>query len=83
MKGRTGKRARRESAIARTEKTILAHEGNMELTKRIIEDHAESGSEKFMKFNPNMTDIEIHKLRDKNLERAKTSLENTKKLLNS
>ena len=54
MKGRTGKRARRESAIARTEKTILAHEGNMELTKRIIEDHVESGSEKFMKFNPNM-----------------------------
>ena len=55
----------------------------MELTKRIIEDHVESGSEKFMKFNPNMTDIEIHKLRDKKLERAKTSLENTKKLLNS
>ena len=78
MKGRTGKRARRESAIARTEKTILAHEGNMELTKRIIEDHVESGSEKFMKFNPNLSAEQIEKLRKKKLERAKTALENTK-----
>ena len=78
MRGTTGRMVRRESAITRIEKTILAHEANMDLTKRIIEDHAESGSEKFMKFNPNMTDIEIHKLRDKKLERNKITLENTK-----
>ena len=78
MRGTTGRMVRRESAITRIEKTILAHEANMDLTKRIIEDHAESGSEKFMKFNPNMTDIEIHKLRDKKLERNKIALENTK-----
>ena len=52
MNGTNKRRLRRESAIARIEKTILAHEANMDLTKRIIEDHSESGSEKFKKFNP-------------------------------
>ena len=79
MKGRTGKNLRRESAIERLKVTIAAHEANMDLTKRIVEDHVKSNSKKFMKFNPNMTDIEIHKLRDKKMERAKVVLENTKK----
>ena len=78
MKGRTGKRLRQENAIERLKVTIATHEANMDLTKRIVEDHVESGSQKFMKFNPTMTDIEIHKLRDKKMERAKTTLENTK-----
>ncbi len=78
MKSIQRKTLRRESAIERLKVTIGAHESNMDLTKRIVEDHMESGSEKFMKFNPNMTDVEIHKLRDKKLERAKKTLENTK-----
>ena len=78
MEGRTGKRLRQENAIERLKVTIAAHEANMDLTKRIVEDHVKSGSKKFMKFNSNMTDIEIHKLRDKKMERAKTTLENTK-----
>ena len=78
MKGTKGRLLRRENAINRHEKTITEHEANMDLTKRIVEDHVKSGSKKFMKFNSNMTDIEIHKLRDKKMERAKTTLENTK-----
>jgi hypothetical protein len=78
MKSIQRKTLRRDAAIERLTKTIAAHQSNMDLTKRIVEDHVKSGSKKFMKFNPNMTDIEIHKLRDKKLERAKTTLENTK-----
>ena len=78
MKGTSGRRIRRESAITRIQKTILAHEANTDLTKRIIEEHAESTSQKFMKFNSNPTEDQIEKLRIKKLERAKTALENTK-----
>ena len=78
MNSRSRKNLRRESAMERLKVTIAAHEASVDLTKRVVEDHAESGSKKFMKFNSNMTDIEIHKLRDKKLERAKTTLENTK-----
>ena len=63
------------------ERTIASHESGQELTRRIIEEHAESSSQKFMKFNPNLTEDQIEKLRLKKLERARTSLENTKNSL--
>ena len=72
MKGRKGKRLRRDNAIGRLEKTITEHEANAELTKRILED------KKLTK-----TSEEIEKLRKKKIERAKTALENTKKNLNA
>ena len=68
MKGRAGKLLRRDSAIERLTKTIAAHEAGVELTKRILED---KGLE-------DKTAEEIEKLRKKKLERAKTTLENTK-----
>ena len=71
MKGRKGKRLRRDNAIGRLEKTITEHEANAELTKRILED------KKLTK-----TSEEIEKIRKKKIERAKTTLENTKKNLN-
>ena len=67
MKGRTGKTLRRESAIERFKATVAAHEAGVELTTRILED------KKIFK-----TEDEIEKLRKKKLERAKTTLENTK-----
>ena len=70
MKGRKGKRLRRDNAIGRLEKTITEHEANAELTKRILED------KKLTK-----TSEEIEKIRKKKIERAKTALENTKKNL--
>ncbi len=82
MKGTTGRRIRRESAITRIEKTILAHEANTDLTKRIVEDHIESTSEKFMKFDPNFSEEQIEKFRKKKIERNKITLENTKNNLN-
>ena len=39
MKGRAGKNLRRESAMERLKVTIAAHEANMDLTKRVFEDH--------------------------------------------
>ena len=72
------RRARIERAVQRHEKTITSHESSQELTRRIIEEHAESTSQKFMKFNSNPTEDQIEKLRIKKLERAKTALENTK-----
>ena len=69
MKGRAGKLLRRDSAIERLTKTIAAHEAGVELTKRVLED---KGLE-------DKTLEEIEKLRKKKLERAKTTLENTKK----
>ena len=69
MKGRAGKLLRRDSAVERLTKTIAAHEAGVELTKRILED---KGLE-------DKTAEEIEKLRKKKLERAKTTLENTKK----
>ena len=70
MKGRTGKTLRRESAIERLKATVAAHEAGVELTTKILED------KKLFK-----TSEEIEKLRKKKLERAKTTLENTKKNL--
>ena len=72
------RRARMERAVKLHEKTITSHESGQELTRRIIEEHAESTSQKFMKFNSNPTEDQIEKLRIKKLERAKTALENTK-----
>ena len=68
MSGRSRKALRRENAINRLEKTIAAHEANAELTKRILEDK-----------NLSKTSEEIEKIRKKKIERAKTTLENTKK----
>ena len=70
MKGRTGKLLRQEGAIERLTATIAAHEAGVELTSKILED------KKIFK-----TSEEIEKLRKKKLERAKTTLENTKKNL--
>ena len=67
MKGRAGKLLRRDSAIERLTKTITAHEAGVELTTKILEDKKLS-----------KTPEEIEKLRKKKLERAKTTLENTK-----
>ena len=67
MKGREGKILRRKNAIGRLEKTITEHEANAELTKRILEDKKLS-----------KTSEEIEKIRKKKIERAKTTLENTK-----
>ena len=75
------RRARMERAVKRHEKTIASHESGQDLTRRIIEEHAESTSQKFMKFNSNPTEDQIEKLRLKKLDRAKTSLENTKNSL--
>ena len=72
------RRARMERAVKLHEKTIASHESGQDLTRRIIEEHAESTSQKFMKFNSNPTEDQIEKLRIKKLERAKTALENTK-----
>ena len=68
MKSRSGKTLRRDAAIERLTKTIAAHEAGVELTTKILED------KKIFK-----TEDEVEKLRKKKLERAKTTLENTKK----
>ena len=68
MEGHSGKRLRRDSAIERLTNTIAAHEAGVELTIKILEDKKLS-----------KTPEEIEKLRKKKLERAKTTLENTKK----
>jgi hypothetical protein len=68
MEGHSGKELRRESAIERLTNTITAHEAGVELTTKILEDKKLS-----------KTPEEIEKLRKKKLERAKTTLENTKK----
>ena len=68
MKGRAGKMLRRDSAIEQLTATIAAHEAGVELTTKILKDKKLS-----------KTPEEIEKLRKKKLERAKTTLENTKK----
>ena len=68
MEGHSGKELRRESAIERLTNTIAAHEAGVELTIKILEDKKLS-----------KTPEEVEKLRKKKLERAKTTLENTKK----
>ena len=71
MKGREGKRNRRESAIKQFEKIVSAHKAGTELTKRVLDD------KELVK-----TDEEVEKIRKKKLERAELCLENTKKNLN-
>ena len=73
MKGSTGRRTRRESAIKKWEEVIASHKAGDELVRRVLED---KGLE-------DKTNEEVEKLRLKKLQRAETSLENTKKLLNS
>jgi len=68
MEGHSGKTLRRESAIERLTATVAAHEAGVELTTKILKDKKLS-----------KTPEEIEKLRKKKLERAKTTLENTKK----
>ena len=68
MEGHSGKELRRESAIESLTNTIAAHEAGVELTTKILKDKKLS-----------KTPEEIEKLRKKKLERAKTTLENTKK----
>ena len=72
MKGRSGKRARKESAIKKWEEVIASHKAGDELVRRVLED---KGLE-------DKTNEEVEKLRLKKLQRAETSLENTKKALN-
>ena len=69
---------RQEGAIKRLEKTVALHEAITEFTKKILEEHKESGSEKFMKFERTHTDEQIEKIRAKKIERARTTIENTK-----
>ena len=71
------RRARIERAVKMHERTIASHESGQELTRRIIEEHAESSSQKFMKFNPNLTEAQIENLRLKKLDGAITCLENS------
>ena len=66
------KRARQERAINLHESTITAHEKSQELTKRILEDK---------ELTKKLSSDEVEKLRQKKLDRARTSLENTKKNL--
>ena len=72
MKGSTGRRARRESAIKKWKEVIASHKAGDELVRRVLED---KGLE-------DKTNEEVEKLRLKKLQRAETSLENTKKALN-
>ena len=75
------KRERQEGAIKRLEKTLSLHEANTEFAKQILEDHKESTSEKYMKFERNHSEEQIEKIRSKKIERIKTTIENTKKNL--
>jgi len=68
MEGHSGKILRRDSAIERLTATVAAHEAGVELTTKILKDKKLS-----------KTPEEIESLRKKKLERAKTTLENTKK----
>ena len=61
------RRARMERAIKLHEKTIASHESGQELTIKILEDKELT-----------KTSDEVEKLRLKKLERAKSSLEQTK-----
>ena len=66
------KRARQERAIKLHESTIASHEKSLELTNRILEDK---------ELTKKLSSDEVEKLRQKKLDRARTSLKNTKKNL--
>jgi|TARA_Y100001951_G_C11265547_1_gene255274 hypothetical protein len=63
----SNKRLRQEGAIARLEKTIEAHQADFKLVNKIIED------KKLTK-----TSKELETLRNKKIERAQKTIENTK-----
>jgi hypothetical protein len=64
------KRFRQEGAIARLEKTIEEHQAGFKLVNKIIED------KKLTK-----TSKELETLRNKKIERAQKTIENTKKAM--
>ena len=66
----SGKRVRQENAIKRLEKTVIAHTAGPELVNKILEDK-----------NISKTSDEIERLRKKKIDRAKATIENTKKKL--
>ena len=63
-----GKRLRQEGAIKRLEKTVAIHEANTELTLAIMEDH---------NLSTGAAD-KVESIRAKKIERAKTTIKNTK-----
>ena len=63
-----GKRLRQEGAIKRLEKTVAMHEANTELTLAIMEDHNLSTG----------AANKVESIRAKKIERAKTTIKNTK-----
>jgi len=63
-----GRRFRQEGAIKRLEKTVTMHEANTELTLAIMEDHNLSTG----------AANKVESIRAKKIERAKTTIKNTK-----
>ena len=63
-----GKQLRREGAINRLENTLAMHEANAELTVAIMEDK---------KLSTGAAD-KVESIRTKKIERAKTTIKNTK-----
>ena len=63
-----GKRARQESAIKRLEKTLAIHEANAELTVAIMKEK---------ELSTGAAD-KVESIRAKKIERAKTTIKNTK-----
>ena len=66
-----GKRARQESAIKRLENTVTMHEANAELTVAIMEEK---------ELSTGAAD-KVESIRAKKIERAKTTIKNTKEKL--
>ena len=63
------KRFRQEEAIKRLTQTVASHEANTELTISIMEDHN----------LPTNTVEKVEKIRQRKLQSAKDTIENTKK----
>jgi hypothetical protein len=63
------KRFRQEEAIKRLTQTVASHEANTELTISIMEDHN----------LPTNTAEKVEKIRQRKLQSAKDTIENTKK----
>ena len=63
------KRLRQEEAIKRLTQTVASHEANTELTISIMEDHNLSTN----------TVEKVEKIRQRKLQNAKDTIENTKK----
>ena len=69
MRGSIGKRIRQDDAIKRLENTIKTHEANAELTVAIMKEK---------ELSTESTD-KVESIRKKKIERAKTTIQNTKK----